>query len=237
VVFLVLQLYVLQSFMRKGVFKVPSLERTEDNFERTFQSNHLGHFALTALLFPMLSKSEARVVNVSSGAHWIARRGIDMENLNGEKSYDPWKSYGASKLANILFTRELQRRVQDSSGGYSNFKAFSLTPGLTRTDIFRYFSKENNYVSMMDERHRAKRSGSLITFVSSLIWSYFSISVERGATTQIWLASGKGDDLLHGGEYLYNCKVGRTASAGMSEQLAKQLWQISEKISGVVFNV
>ncbi len=229
--------YRFSTCYKKGVFKVPSLERTEDNFERTFQSNHLGHFTLTALLFPMLSKNEARVINVSSGAHWISRRGLDLENLNGEKSYDPWKSYGASKLANILFTRELQRRVHDSSGEYQNLKAFSLTPGLTRTDIFRYFSKEDSFESMMDTRQKPKCSCSLITFVPSLIWSLLSISVERGATTQIWLASGKGDDCLRGGEYLYNCKVARTASAGMDEQKAKQLWKISEKMSGVVFNV
>lgn len=228
---------VFSIYYKKGVFKVPSLERTEDNFERTFQSNHLGHFTLTALLFPMLSKNEARVINVSSGAHWIARRGLDIENLNGEKSYDPWKSYGASKLANILFTRELQRRVNDSSGYYQNFKAFSLTPGLTRTDIFRYFSKGDKFVSMMDESQKPKCSCSFRTCVPSLIWSLLSISVERGATTQIWLASGKGDDLLRGGEYLYNCKVARTASAGMDQQKAKELWQISEKMSGVVLNI
>jgi len=97
-----------------GVMAIPNLELTKDGYERTFQSNHLGHFALTAKLFPYLEEN-ARVINVSSLAYSIASAGLDLNNLNGEKGYGPWTSYGQSKLENILFTQELQRRA-DAAG-------------------------------------------------------------------------------------------------------------------------
>lgn len=202
-----------------------------------FQTNYLGHFALTALLFPIMTKNGARVINVSSRAHRIARRGLDLENLNGEKSYGPYTSYGASKLENILFTKELQRRVNASSGRYQNFKAFSLHPGLVRTDMFRHLTREDKFVSMIDSEKLPITSYLSLKGLPLLILSYFTISPERGATTQIWLASGQGDSYLRGGEHLFNCKVKRAASAGMDTEQAKQLWQISEKMSGVQFNI
>jgi NAD(P)-dependent dehydrogenase (short-subunit alcohol dehydrogenase family) len=209
-----------------GVMAVPQLELTQDNFEKTFQTNHLGHFALTALLFPMLSQDGARVINVSSVGHWFAYRGLDLENLNGEKSYGPWTSYGASKLENILFTKELQRRVDASPGAYKNFEAFSLYPGAVRTDLARYLTGEENFVSYL----------SLKT-LPLLLMAYFFKSVERGATTQIWLASGQGDDVFKGGENFFNCKVTKTAAAASDSEKARQLWEISEKMSGVAFRI
>lgn len=167
----------------------------------------------------------------------ISFRGLDLENLNGEKSYGPWTSYGASKLENILFTRELQRRVDASPGGYQNFKAFSLHPGAVRTDLARYLTGEDDFVSMMDTESIPITSYLSLKTLPLLIMSYFTKSVDRGATTQIWLASGQGDDILKGGEYLFNCKVTKTASAAMDSEKAKQLWQISEKMSGVEFNI
>lgn len=222
-------------FLFKGVSGIPDLELTEDNNERTFQTNHLGHFALTALLFPILSKNGARVINVSSDLHWMAYFGLDLENLNGEKFYSPLKSYAASKLQNILFTKELQRRLVSSSHDSKDVKAFSLTPGLTRTDIFRYSTQD--FVSMMDIENSSKPLHFSLKTVKELVWSYFSNSVERGATTQVWLASGGGDDTLRGGEYLYQCKVTRPASAANDANMAKQLWSISEKMCGIQFDL
>eukprot|EP00590_Aulacoseira_subarctica_P006815 CAMPEP_0172416926 /NCGR_PEP_ID=MMETSP1064-20121228/3432_1 /TAXON_ID=202472 /ORGANISM="Aulacoseira subarctica , Strain CCAP 1002/5" /LENGTH=394 /DNA_ID=CAMNT_0013154911 /DNA_START=23 /DNA_END=1207 /DNA_ORIENTATION=- len=226
-----------------GVMAIPKLEITEDGFEKTFQTNHLGHFALTAMLFPMLSKNGARVINVSSGAHFIAYRGLDLENLNGEKSYGPWTSYGASKLENILFTKELQRRVDASPGDMRNFKAFCLTPGSVRTDLFRFLGggEEENFVSMMEKGTATSPSiRSVVSFKSLALLSHFSLftkSVERGAVTQIWLAAGKEDDTLHGGEYLVNCKSSIVSPASRDAEKGKQLWQISEKMSGVPFQI
>ena len=86
-----------------------------DRNERTFQSNHLGHFVLTSALFPYLSREGTRIVTVSSSASYFAGPdGLDLDNINGERSYGAWPSYSSSKLANVLLTRELQRRADDA---------------------------------------------------------------------------------------------------------------------------
>ena len=87
-----------------GVMAVPTKQLTKDGYERTFQTNHLGHFVLTSLLLPRL-QFNARVINVSSMAYQFAgaKGGLELDNLNGELNYGPWSSYGQSKLANILF--------------------------------------------------------------------------------------------------------------------------------------
>ena len=96
-----------------GVMAIPDQRLTKDGFEKTFQTNHLGHFALTSTLLPQLSKN-ARIINVSSLGYQFAGKGLDLDNLNGEKEYGPWSSYGESKLENILFTNELQKKAQSS---------------------------------------------------------------------------------------------------------------------------
>ena len=103
-----------------GVMAIPDKRLTTDGYEKTFQTNHLGHFALTSTLLPMLS-SDARIINVSSIGYQFGAPGLDLDNINGEKEYGPWSSYGESKLENILFTNELQKRIQRSST-YSNLK-------------------------------------------------------------------------------------------------------------------
>ena len=87
-----------------GVMAIPTKQLTKDGYERTFQTNHLGHFVLTSLLLPRL-QFNARVINVSSMAYQFAgaKGGLELDNLNGELNYGPWSSYGQSKLANILF--------------------------------------------------------------------------------------------------------------------------------------
>jgi NAD(P)-dependent dehydrogenase (short-subunit alcohol dehydrogenase family) len=94
-----------------GVMALPKRELTEDGFERQFGTNHLGHFALTGLLMPALLKSPApRVVTVSSLAHRGGK--MEFDNLQGEKKYVPWDAYNASKLANLLFALELERKAE-----------------------------------------------------------------------------------------------------------------------------
>ncbi len=117
-----------------GVMAIPNRELTVDGNERTFQSNHLGHFVLTSVLFPHLSRNGARVVTVSSSAsYFVGPSGLDVGNLNGEKSYGAWPSYSSSKLANVLFTRELQRRASDA--GLDWLTAATLHPGVVDTDL------------------------------------------------------------------------------------------------------
>src|SRR3954454_18159459 len=110
-----------------GVMAVPE-RRTKDGFELQIGTNHLGHFALTNL---MLARITDRVVTVSSGAHRMGR--IDLEDLNWRtRSYDRWKAYGQAKLANLLFTSELQRRLAAVD---SEVRAVAAHPGYAATNL------------------------------------------------------------------------------------------------------
>ncbi|MDT8341046.1 MAG: SDR family NAD(P)-dependent oxidoreductase [Longimicrobiales bacterium] len=115
-----------------GLYRAP-LERTEDGFERTLAVNHLSHFLLTLLLERRLRRPEARVVNVSSGGHRAGRldRRPVGEILRGEGPYNGWRAYADSKLAQVLFTRELHRRW-----GPDGMLAFAVHPGVLSTAIW-----------------------------------------------------------------------------------------------------
>ena len=117
-----------------GVMALPERTLTQDGFEMQFAVNHLGHFLLTNLLLDHIKKTpSARIVNVSSKAH--LRGNIDFENLNSEKSYVPWIAYDTSKLANILFTRSLAKRLEGTG-----VTANSLHPGLIMTELSRHLT-------------------------------------------------------------------------------------------------
>ena len=209
-----------------GVMAVPELQITKDGFEKTFQTNHLGHFALTAQIMPLLNSDGSRIVNVSSMAHLIASKGLDMSNLNGEKEYGPWTSYGASKLENILFTNELQRRSKEAG---KRITAVSLHPGVVRTDLARYIIGDDNFVSMQDA------SPTLADELKVLPMMYFTKSVDRGSNSQIYLSALQGGDEV-GGKFFVNMKDTKPSPAAMDMEQAKELWEISEKLSGVSFN-
>ena len=210
-----------------GVMAIPELELTKDGYEKTFQTNHLGHFALTAQLFPMLANG-ARIVNVSSMAHLIVANGLDMNNLNGEVEYKPWDAYGRSKMENILFTKELQRRI-DNAG--LNLSTVALHPGAVRTDLARYLVGEDKYVSM-DEQQQANYKFSPET-LALLPLVYFTKAVDRGATSQVWLSSFEGNNV--GGKFYQNCKEVQLVDSARDMGKAKQLWSVSEQMSGVKF--
>ena len=117
-----------------GVMAIPKRMLTQDGFEMQFGTNHLGHFLLTNLLLDRIKEApSARIVNVSSKAH--IRGNLDFDNLNSEKSYTPWLAYGNSKLANILFTRSLAKRLE-GTGVMTN----SLHPGLIMTELSRHLT-------------------------------------------------------------------------------------------------
>ena len=110
-----------------GVMAVPE-SRTKDGFEMQIGTNHLGHFALTNLLLPKITD---RVVTVSSGAHRIGN--LDLDDLNWEKrKYQRWNAYGQSKLSNLLFTMELERRLAEAG---SDVHAFAVHPGYASTNL------------------------------------------------------------------------------------------------------
>ena len=124
-----------------GVMAIPSRELTVDGFEKQLGINHIGHFHLTNLLMPQLKAAgkatgDARIVNLSSQAHQIAFNGMNWDDLQSEKEYDPWKAYGQSKLANVLFARELSRQLKANAPSVSTA---SLHPGVVRTELGRNF--------------------------------------------------------------------------------------------------
>jgi len=115
-----------------GVMALPRRQTTADGFEMQFGTNHLGHFALTARLLPLLRRASApRVVSLSSLAHRTAL--IDFGDLQAERLYSPWKAYGQSKLACLMFALELQRR-SDAAGW--KLTSIAAHPGLARTNLF-----------------------------------------------------------------------------------------------------
>jgi NAD(P)-dependent dehydrogenase (short-subunit alcohol dehydrogenase family) len=116
-----------------GVMTTP-LGRTTDGFETQFGTNFIGHFLLTLLLLPLLNRQPgSRVVTLSSVAHWTGR--IDFDNLNAEKSYSRWGAYAQSKLANLMFMYELQRRLEKSGASTISTGAH---PGVTASELTRH---------------------------------------------------------------------------------------------------
>jgi NAD(P)-dependent dehydrogenase (short-subunit alcohol dehydrogenase family) len=212
-----------------GVMAIPDRQLTKDGFERTFQSNHLGHFVLTSGLFPLLSRSKSTVINVSSEAYNFARGGLDIDNLNGEKSYGPWTSYGLSKLSNILFTQELQRRAEQS-GDSTWLTAVTLHPGAVNTDLGRYLIGESKWNDL-----RTKGPSGLESFALNAL-SLFTKTVPEGASTQVFLAAGA-DGKLTPGAFYEDLKVKALPTFATDSNSAKQLWEKSESFSGVSFSL
>ena len=211
-----------------GVMAIPSKELTKDGFERTFQSNHLGHFVLTASMFPYLSRDGAKVINVASSAANFAAPGLDIDNLNGERSYAPWSSYGQSKLANILFTNELQKKAD--AAGLNWLTAVSLHPGVVNTDLWRYIVGEDKFQEM-------KETDSLsIESLALSATSLFTKTPEQGANNQVFLAAGA-DGKLVKGAYYDDMKLKDKLGFMKDEGKAASLWEISEDYAGLTFDL
>jgi NAD(P)-dependent dehydrogenase (short-subunit alcohol dehydrogenase family) len=191
---------------------MPPASKTEDGFELQLGTNHLGHFALTGLLLPLLLSTEgARVVNVSSMAHRAGA--IDFDDLHWErKKYRKWASYGQSKLANLLFTFELQRRLERAG---ARSIAVAAHPGWTATDLHRHFG------------------------AFSLFSPVFAMKPWQGALPTLRAAL---DPAAAGGDYYgpdgmmevrgYPVPVGTTPAA-RDEAVAARLWEVSEELTGV----
>jgi NAD(P)-dependent dehydrogenase (short-subunit alcohol dehydrogenase family) len=175
-----------------------------DGIEMTFALNHLAYFLLTNLLLDTLkSTAPARIINISSDAH--ARGTIDFDNLQGERSYSSFGPYGNSKLANLLFTTELARRLE-GTGVTVN----ALHPGLTSTG----FGKNNPGLLM-------KIMGVVIPLIAR--------SPEKGAATSIYLASSPEAHSITG-KYFVDCKVTQPAPQAADSAVAKKLWDVSAEM-------
>jgi len=186
-----------------GVFPT-EFRRTEDGFEAQIGVNHLGHFLLTLLLLDRLRESApARVVHLSSMFHAMGK--IDFASFRGEGPYKPYPSYAQSKLANLLFSNELARRVKDD-GITSN----ALHPGAVATEITR-------------------DAGSFTRLLSRV----FFASPEKGARTSVLLASAAEIEGETGGYYVAS-KPKRASKLARDELLAARLWEESEALCGTV---
>lgn len=191
---------------------VPPYGKTVGGFELQFGTNHLGHFALTVLLIDMLKKvSGSRIVTVSSGAHAFGM--LDFDDLNWEKRrYNAWQAYGDSKLANLYFTRELQRRLDEDG---SDVLAVAAHPGWAATEL---------------QRHQ---------WWVRLLNNFFAQPAGMGALPTLYAATAPD---VHGSEYFgpdgkgqmrgYPVKV-QSSKRSRDMVVASRLWEVSEEMTGI----
>jgi NAD(P)-dependent dehydrogenase (short-subunit alcohol dehydrogenase family) len=203
-----------------GVMAIPQ-RTTADGFETQFGTNHLGHFALTGLLIDRLMEADgSRVVTVSSGAHRAGRMNFD--DLHGARRYRKWRAYGQSKLSNLLFTRELQRRLAAKT---SSTIAVAAHPGYAATHLQAVGPE------MAGARLRARGM--------ALANRIFSQTDEMGVLGQLYAATSPdaiageyyGPDRFFGMQG-YPTKAS-TTKAARNDADARRLWEVSEELTGV----
>jgi NAD(P)-dependent dehydrogenase (short-subunit alcohol dehydrogenase family) len=205
-----------------GIMAIPRRE-TADGFETQFGTNHLGHFALTGLLLPALvAQPGARVVTVSSQAHRLGR--MDFDDLMGSGKYRPWGAYGQSKLANLLFTSEFQRRI-DTAG--LSLLALAAHPGYSNTNL--------------QSAGPTMRGSSIGARMSQMANSVLAQSAAMGALPTLFAATMPG---LPGDSYIgpdgfmeqrgHPRVVGRSKAA-LIEADGRRLWTVSEELTGVTY--
>jgi NAD(P)-dependent dehydrogenase (short-subunit alcohol dehydrogenase family) len=197
-----------------GVMATP-YQKTVDGFELQFGTNHLGHFMLTALLFDLLHDTpDSRVVTVTSYAHLFSR--INFRDLNSEGFYQKWLAYGQSKLANVLFGYELQRRAARNG---KNPISIVVHPGYAATNL--------------------QHTSTLFSFLNPIL----AQSQEMGALPTLYAATSPD---IRGGEYIGpDGFLGQrgyphlTNSSGPSHDRedARRLWEVSKQLTGIEFNV
>ena len=202
-----------------GVMNPPTRRLTEDGFELQFGTNHLGHFALTGLLLPVLRKAEApRVVNVSSLAHRGGK--IDFANLQAERKYRSWPAYQQSKLANLLFTFEMQRRSDAYGWGLMSNAAH---PGFARTDLIPNGPGDKGVMGVM----------------SKTLGRFMSHSAAAGALPTLFAATSPAAVPMgyYGPNGIYEMKgpvaLAKIFPRAKDEAVARRLWEVSERLTGV----
>jgi NAD(P)-dependent dehydrogenase (short-subunit alcohol dehydrogenase family) len=199
----------------------PPRRQTADGFELQFGTNHLGHFALTALLVGAMEKrDDARVVTVSSGAHRMGR--INFDDLQSTRRYKRWRAYGQSKLANLLFAFELDRRLRAAG---STIRSLAAHPGYAATNL---------------QSAAPPTFDRLIMAVTNRLLAQ---SAEMGALPVLYAATYPG---LEGGTFVGPDGLAEqrgypeavTASrAAQDEDVAGRLWAVSEELTGVSFEL
>ena len=180
---------------------------TADGFESTFGVNHLGHFALTIGLLDLLRASApARIVVVASGAHKFAKAGMRFDDLQSVERFGSMEAYGRSKLANLLFARELSRRL-DGTG----VDVHAVHPGAVATRLGR------------------DGDGGRLGEIAMTMLKPFFRSPETGARTSVWAATAPELVGVSGGYYADEAEAARTSHAE-DDDAARELWEISESL-------
>ncbi|OOQ58187.1 oxidoreductase [Mucilaginibacter pedocola] len=199
-----------------GVMLTPA-SKTDDGYELQFGTNHIGHFALTGHLYPVLKATEgARIVTVSSMAY--LRGSINFDNLKSEQDYDAMREYCQSKLANVLFSLQLQRRIDAAGDGVLSL---AVQPGANKTELARYMDK-----AVYDAA--VKRTGPLMEPWQGALPSLYA-AVEPAAKPYVLYSPDQ-----DGGYRGYPAEFEIT-SGGRDEVIAQRLWEYSEKETGVVY--
>ncbi len=210
---------VLDVLVNNAGLMAPPEQRTADGFEMQLGVNHLGHFAFTGLLLPSLIASEAgRVVTLSSPAHHMGA--IDFEDLQWERGYDRWRAYGRSKLANLLFCFELQRRLQVA---HPNVISLACHPGYAATQL---------------QTEAARAKGGPVRWFLQVGTALFAHPAKSGARPTVHAVSAPG---LVGAEYFGPGfprssavpRLKRPSARARDEAVARELWRVSEDLTGV----
>jgi len=179
---------------------------TDDGLESQFATNHFGPFLLTNILIGLMKKAgNGRIITVSSVAHTWTKT-LDLENLNSEKKWEPKFIYSRAKLCNILFTKELARRLKEAG---LNITANAVNPGGVKTAIFRHARKAFKYMIMVSQ--------------------FFFKTPAEGAQPSIHLAVSEDVEGVSG-FYWTDCKKVETSPLGKDDNLAKGLWEVSSKL-------
>jgi protochlorophyllide reductase len=203
----------------------PPRRLTRQGFELQFGTNHLGHFALTLALLPLLQRRPgARVVTVTSGAQYFGR--FDFDDLQGERRYDRWKAYSQSKLANVAFALELQQRLDagssvDAAAGSGRILSLAAHPGLARTNL---------------QPDSVAANGSRLEALAYRLMDPLFQSAAMGALPQLFAATAP--EAEAGGHYGPNQWGGmrgwptavRIAPAALDPEQRQRLWQVSEDL-------
>lgn len=190
-----------------GIMALPKLELVR-GLEKQFATNHLGHFELLTSLMRNLSAAEhSHVAIVSSAAHRQApAAGIEFDNLDGSKGYSAFRAYGQSKLANVLFANELNRRTPD------HVKVNSLHPGVIQTNLGRHMQ------------------GPFAVMLGLFMFPFMSTIPQGAATSCYVVANAEAAEMS--GRYFADCRPAKVNPLANDEALARKLWEASEELVG-----
>lgn len=204
-----------------AIAQVPQQKLTTDGWESQMGVNYYGHFTLQALLYPLIEKSKGRIVTVGSMGYDMGIKTIKFDDLNWDKDYTPNNAYSQSKLAQIMSIYELQNRLK--SAGKTTVKAYACHPGASRTSLI-------------------STSGSLMMKIIFNLMKPLTQSAEKGAYPQLMCATEENLDQegFYGptGRSNWVGPVGahKIASHAKDKEVAKRLWEVSEKETGLTWN-